>query len=73
MSRLPQEFRLIVSREMGEAEWCIDQIMNIVGREISTQERAFMQTGSHTHGSGSGVSTITAMMAGNGKPRCCYC
>ena len=26
-----------------------------------------MQTGSHTHGSSSGVSTITTMMAGDGK------
>ena len=47
--------------------------MEIVGREISARERAFIQPGSHTHGAGSGPPTITAMMAGNGKPRCCYC
>ena len=30
MTRLPQEFRLIVSREIGEAEWTVDQLMRIV-------------------------------------------
>ena len=73
MNRLPQEFRLIVSREVGEDEWRVDQIMEIVGKEISARERAFIQLGSHAHGTGSGPSTITAMMAGDGKPRCCYC
>ena len=34
MTRLPQEFRLIVSREIGEAEWTVDQIMRIVEGEI---------------------------------------
>ena len=35
MTRLPQEFQLIVSREIGEAEWTVDQLMRIVEREIS--------------------------------------
>ena len=30
MNRLPQEFRLLVSREVGEAEWRIDDIMTMV-------------------------------------------
>ena len=42
MNRLPQELRLIVSREVGEAEWRIDEIMNIVEREVSARERAFL-------------------------------
>ena len=42
MNRLPQELRLIVSRQVGEAEWQIDEIMRIVEREISARERAFM-------------------------------
>ena len=33
INRLPQELRLIVSREVGEAEWLINEIMNMV--EIS--------------------------------------
>ena len=39
MNRLPQELCLIVSREVGEAEWRIDEIMRIVERERSVQER----------------------------------
>ena len=39
MNRLPQELRLIVSREVGEAEWRIDDILNIVERELSARER----------------------------------
>ena len=42
MNILPQELRLIVSREVGEAEWRIDEIMNIVEREVSARERAFL-------------------------------
>ena len=42
MTRLPHEFRLIVSREIGEAEWTVDQIMNIVEREIGAREHAFI-------------------------------
>ena len=42
MTRLPHEFRLIVSGEIGEAEWTVDQIMNIVEREIGVRECAFI-------------------------------
>ena len=35
MNRLPQELRLIISREIGDEEWRIDEIMTIVEQEIS--------------------------------------
>ena len=73
MTRLPQEFRLIISREVGEAEWNIDQIMQIVEREIGARERAFIQVVPHTHAASAGLPTVTGMMAGDGKPKCCYC
>jgi len=38
MSRLPQEFKLLVGREVGKAGWRIDEIMAIVGRDRSTGE-----------------------------------
>ena len=40
MTRMPEEFRLIISREIGETEWTVDQIMRIVESEIGTQEHA---------------------------------
>jgi len=40
MNRLPQEIRLLVSREIGDGEWQVDQLMTILVREITAQERA---------------------------------
>ena len=71
MSRLPQELRLIVSREVGEAEWRIDEIMNIVEREISAQERAFLPSNGQPRVLG--LPTATALMTGDGQPKCSYC
>ena len=67
MNRLPQELHLIVSREVGEAEWCIDQIMTIIEREISARERAF--TPSNGQSCGSGLPTATALVASDGQPK----
>ena len=66
MSRLPQEFKLLVSREVGEAGWRIDEIMAIVGREIAAREREFLP-------STRSVPTATSLVAGDGRLRCCYC
>ena len=52
---------------------CIDQLMRIVKRKIGAREHAYLQTGSHAHGTSSGLPTVTAMMASDGKPKCCYC
>ena len=64
MNRLPQELCLIVSREVGEAEWRIDEIMRIVEREISARERAF--TPSNGQPRGSGLPTATELIASDG-------
>ena len=71
MNRLPQDLRLIVSREVGEAEWRIDDVMNIVERELSARERAFMP--SHGQSYGVGLPTATALIAGDSQPKCSYC
>jgi len=67
MNRLPQELCLIISREVGDAEWNIDQLMSIVEHEISARERASSSTG------GSHVSTTAALLTGDGQLKCCYC
>ena len=72
MTRLPEEFRLIISREIGETEWTVNQIMRTVESEIGAQEHAFIQSNSHAKGASAGLPTITAMMAGDGEPQCCY-
>ena len=39
MNRLPQELQLIVNREVGDAEWRIDDILSIEETELSARER----------------------------------
>ena len=39
MNRLPQELQLIVNREVGDAEWPIDDILSIEETELSARER----------------------------------
>jgi len=60
--RLPPEFKLLVSRELGEGQWLIDDIMAIVGRKIAAQERAFLPS---THL----VPTATSLVTGDGSRR----
>ena len=71
MNRLPQELRLIVTREVGEAEWRIDEIMRIVKREINARERAFTPFNGQSRGLG--LPTATALVASDGQPKCSYC
>ena len=40
MNKLPQELRLIVSREVQNEEWELERLMRIVEREIDVRERA---------------------------------
>ena len=70
MNRLPQEIRLLVSREIGDGEWQIDQLMTILKREITAWERA-LTTGIVPHGPP--LHTTAAFIAGNGQPKCVYC
>ena len=38
MNKLPQELRLIISREIQHDEWEIEQIMEIIEREVDARE-----------------------------------
>jgi len=40
MNKLPQEFRLIVSRHVREDEWTLSAIMDVTEREVIARERA---------------------------------
>ena len=70
MNRLPQEIRLLVSREIGDGEWQIDQLMTILEREITARERA-LTTGIAPPGPP--LHTTAAFIAGDGQPKCAYC
>ena len=40
MNKLPQEFRLVITREMGDDDWQLDQLLDILKRELEARERA---------------------------------
>ena len=40
MNKLPQEFRLVITREMGDDDWQLDQLLDIFKRELEARERA---------------------------------
>ena len=40
MIKLPQEFRLVITREVGDDDWQLDQLLTIFKRELETRERA---------------------------------
>ena len=40
MNKLPQEFRLVITREMVDDDWQLDQLLHIFKRELEARERA---------------------------------
>ena len=40
MKKLPQEFRLVITREMGDDDWRLDQRLDIFKRGLGERERA---------------------------------
>ena len=40
MIKLPQEFRLVITREVGHDDWQLDQLLTIFKRELEARERA---------------------------------
>ena len=71
MNQLPQELRLIISREISDEEWRIDEIMTIVERDISARERAFSSSSGESRGSG--LLTAATLLTSDSQPKCSYC
>jgi len=42
MTKLPQEFRLIVSREVQDEEWDVDRLMQFIEREIDARKELLL-------------------------------
>ena len=40
MNKLPHEFRLVITNEMGDDDWQLDQKLDIFKRELEARERA---------------------------------
>ena len=72
MNKLPQELRLIISREIQHDKWEIEQIMEIIEREVDARERASSLV-TWPRSSTRELPTATSLMSSDScTPRCCY-
>ncbi len=77
LNKLPSELRLIVSREVSEADWSLDSLLKVTAREIEARERAATDSVQppQRRGSDRTPATATTLVSGTGPtaPSCCYC
>lgn len=80
LSKLPQELRLIVSREVREGRWHLDELMRVIDVEIKARERASNTATSSTNGSRQpkapdrGLPTNATLFSSDSLvPKCSYC
>ena len=73
LNKLPQELRLIVSRQVNEKEWNLDGLLSMVEKEISARERA-SSSGQTPRKSTRDLPTgITLVSSTLTSPKCSYC
>ena len=79
MNKLPQELRLIISREIKDQDWQLDNIMHALEDELKARERAVPHDECQLSGGIQGFSkaqtrsTTSALFAGHSGPTCTYC
>ncbi|XP_065917691.1 uncharacterized protein [Dysidea avara] len=73
MTKLPQEFRLLVNREVPDEEWNLDRLMQLIDREIDARERASI--GNYMPRKTRTEPPTAAMLLASGavQPKCAYC
>ena len=80
LSKLPQELRLIVSREVREGRWHLDELIRLVDMEIKARERASNTSNAGANGGrqpkapGKNLPTNAALLSSDSPvPKCSYC
>ena len=77
LSKLPQELRLIISRELGSGDWELDRIMELLENEVQARERASgsAATPPVPRRNQKTPSTAATLLAGGSEARvsCYYC
>ena len=80
MGKLPQEFRLIISRSVRDDRWQLDELMQLMDAEIKARERAasIASQGGNSNRPARAVSrsfpTSSTLMANDSfSPRCSFC
>ena len=76
MNKLPQELRLIISREIKDQDWQLDNIMHSLEDELKARERAVphdecqISDGIQGFSKAQTRSTTSALFAGHSGPTC---
>ena len=79
MNKLPQELRLIISREIKDQDWQPDHNMHALEDELKARERAVPHDECQLPGGIQGFSkaqtrsTTSALFVGHSGPTCTYC
>lgn len=79
MNKLPQELRILVSREVKNDDWDLDRLLKLVEGEIEARERASSHVNSsnspHNQPKGQGKlpPSAAALHTGSFSPTCTYC
>ena len=79
VNKLPQELQLIISREIKDQDWPLDNIMHALENELKARERAVSHEECQSSGGIQRFSeaqmrtTTSALFAGHSGPTCTYC
>ena len=75
MNKIPQDLQLIISREVSEADWTIDKILELIEKELTARERIGARHGQPQHRNGERKPPSTpSLIAGQpSTSTCCYC
>lgn len=74
MNKLPEELRLIISRNVREDEWTLDAILNVIEAEIIARERALGNSCRGSKRTARDPLTASSLLtSGSGAPKCSYC
>ena len=79
MNKLPQELRLIISREIKDQEWHLDIIMRVLENELEARERAVLHDESQLSAESQAFpnfqmrTTTSALFTKHSRPTCTYC
>ena len=74
MKRIPQEIALIISREVKEDSWNLDDLLKIIEREIQARERTTQDANGAARRPNREPATATALLTDNSvSALCCFC
>lgn len=73
IGKLPAELRLIISRELNEAEWDLESMMRILEREVEARERSAGALPSRNPVTKSPHTALSLMTGASIQVSCVYC